>query len=244
MNIPILFENTFFLAINKPAGVAVHGDGKSAEKTISDWVLEHYPDTTSFGEHIKTDSGLEIKRYGIVHRLDKYTSGVLLIAKTSEGFGYLKKQFKNRKIKKTYFAFVKGDVRGERGIISKPIGRSKDDVRKWATAPKARGEMREATTRFKVIKNASGVSLLEVWPLTGRTHQIRVHMNSVGHPVLSDPLYGNKSGDNFGFDRLALHAFRLVFEDKSGNQIEIFAPFPDDFKEAFKQIGVNEALFL
>jgi 23S rRNA pseudouridine1911/1915/1917 synthase len=238
-NIQILFENNDIVAISKPAHVSVHGDGKTDECTISDWVLEKYPDTLDVGESIELEDGNKIPRHGIVHRLDKDTTGVLLIAKTKKGFWHLKKQFKNRLIKKTYHTFLYGKFRDERGIINRPIGRSCGSIRKWATGPKARGEMREAVTRFKIVKNEAPVSFAEVWPQTGRTHQIRVHMQAVGHPVVCDKLYANTREARLGFDRLALHASRLVFNDLSGKTIEVKAPFPTDFQNAMMEIGVQ-----
>lgn len=227
------------MAINKPAGIAVHSDGKMKEKTISDWVLKKYPETKNVGESVELPNGEKIERHGIVHRLDKDTSGVLLIAKTKEGYWHLKKQFKDRKIKKAYNAFIYGKMKDERGIINRPIGRATGSVRKWATGNKARGEMREAITKFKVVKNAMPASMLELWPQTGRTHQIRVHMQALGHPVVADNLYAPSREGVYGFTRLALHAKRLIFNDLKEDLIEIDAPFPEDFKEAMEELGVT-----
>jgi len=236
--ITILFEDKDILAINKPFGIAVHGDGRSDDDTISDWVIDKYPETKDVGEPIEVENGETINRYGIIHRLDKDTSGVLLIAKTKEGYWHLKKQFKDRKIKKTYHAFIYGKMKDERGIINRPIGRATGSVRKWATGSKTRGELREAVTKFKVVKNAMPASLLELWPQTGRTHQIRVHMQALGHPVVADRLYAPSRESAYGFKRLALHAKRLVFNDLKGGLIEVEAPFPADFEVAMKEIGI------
>jgi 23S rRNA pseudouridine1911/1915/1917 synthase len=239
-DIQILFENADMIAINKPAGIAVHGDGRSKAKTISDWVLKHYPKTKNVGENLVADNGKEIARYGIVHRLDKDTSGVLLIAKTNKGYEHLKSQFKDRKIKKTYYAFIYGKMRDERGIIDRPIGRAIGSVRKWETRrDRVRGEVREAVTRFKVIKNTMPASLLELWPQTGRTHQIRVHMQALGHPVVADRLYAPTREVVYGFERLALHARRLLFLDLRGNLTEVEAPFPSDFIKAIELLGIK-----
>jgi RluA family pseudouridine synthase len=237
--IHILYEDNDILAISKPAGISVHGDGKTEEVTISDWVIENYPDTKEVGESIELEDGEKINRYGIVHRLDKDTSGVLLVAKTKEGFWHLKKQFKNREVKKTYHAFLYGKFRDERGIINRPIGRGTGSIRKWATGPKARGEMREAITRFKIVNNQTPASFAEIWPLTGRTHQIRVHMQALGHPVVSDRLYANTRESQYGFKRLALHASRVIVTGLGGKILEIKAPFPDDFLEAIKISGIQ-----
>lgn len=241
-DIEILFEDDDILAIFKPSGISVHPDSKvnvDKEKTISDWVLKKYPKTKDVGEPTILTNGESIQRPGIVHRLDKDTSGVLLIAKTKEGYYHLKKQFKNREIKKTYHAFLYGKFRDERGMIDRPIGRSVGGVRKWATGNKARGELRDAVTRFKIIKNQTPASFAEVWPLTGRTHQIRVHMQAVGHPVVADPLYANTRESLLGFKRLALHASRVVFNDLEGRNIEVKAPFPEDFQKAMGELGVT-----
>lgn len=238
-DIKILFEDNDIVAIDKPAGIVVHGDGKTKIKTISDWVLKKYPETKDVGESIELESGEMIDRHGIVHRLDKDTSGVLLIAKTQEGYEHLKAQFKDRKIKKTYNAFIYGKMKDERGIINRPIGRATGSVRKWATGNKTRGELREAVTKFKVVQNAMPASLLELWPQTGRTHQIRVHMQALGHPVVADSLYAPSRDSVYGFKRLALHAKRLIFNDLKGGLIEVEAPFPADFKDAMGEIGVQ-----
>jgi len=238
-NIKVLFEDENIMAISKPAGVAVHHDGKTEEYVITDWLLQNVDGIESVGEPLILNSGEEVSRPGVVHRLDKDTSGVLLIAKTSLGYTNLKKQFQSREIKKTYHTFVYGRLRDERGIIDKPIGRALGSVRKWATGSKARGEMREAVTRYKVIGNNSSSSFLEVWPLTGRTHQIRVHMLSIGHPVVSDSLYAKSHESLLGFSRLALHASRVVFKDIGGKVVEVEAPFPPDFVQAMEAIKLG-----
>lgn len=228
----ILFDDSDILAINKPAGIAVHHDGRDQSPAITDWVIKKFPKTKGVGEPLILSDGTEVPRPGIVHRLDKDTSGVLLVAKTAYGYKCLKSQFMNREIKKTYHAFVYGKPRDERGMVDRPIGRSTTDIRRWATGAKARGELREAVTRYKVLGSASGVSLLEVWPLTGRTHQIRVHMASIGHPVVGDSLYAPRRPMLLGFERLALHASRTTFTDLSGEIREVSAPFPQDFEFA------------
>ncbi|HEY4512170.1 MAG TPA: RluA family pseudouridine synthase [Candidatus Paceibacterota bacterium] len=258
-SIKILFEDDDILALYKPAGVAVHGDGRSKNKNLVDWLVKKYPKIKNVGEPTTLDSGETVDRDGIVHRLDKDTSGVLLVAKTDAGFYHLKSQFKNREIKKTYHAFVYGKFRDERGMIDKPIGREAGGVRRWATGARARGEMRDALTRYKVLKTGNGrgfvevlgspspgrgalqksspVSLLEVWPLTGRTHQIRVHMNSIGHPVVADTLYAPRQKPLLGFKRQALHASKVTFKDLKGKSVEIKAPFPEDFEKAMEEIS-------
>lgn len=242
-DIRILYEDDDILAINKPAGIAVHGDGlprrqagRSKKKNLVDWLLKKYPKIKNVGEPIVREDEDDIERHGIVHRLDKDTSGVLLAAKTEAGFEHLKAQFKNREIKKTYHAFVYGKFKDERGVINKQIGREAGGVRRWATGARARGEMRDALTRYKVLKTLEGTSFLEIWPQTGRTHQIRVHMNSVGHPVVADPLYAPRRDALLGFTRQALHASKIVFKDLKGKTVEVKAPFPEDFERAMQSI--------
>jgi len=239
-SIPILYEDSDMLALAKPAGISVHHDGKTSEEVLTDWLVKKFPKIKGVGEPLVLADGTEVARPGIVHRLDKETSGVLLVAKTPEAYDYLKAQFQDREIKKTYHAFIYGKMRDERGMIDRPIGRATGNIRKWATGARARGEMRDASTRFKVIKFVDGVSFVEVWPLTGRTHQIRVHMQSVGHPVVADPLYAEGREKLFGFERLALHASRVVFTDLSGGVHEVLAPFPGDFEAAMEAFGVKQ----
>jgi 23S rRNA pseudouridine1911/1915/1917 synthase len=233
----IIFENDDYLVLNKPAGLIVHGDGKSDEKTLVDWLLKKYPEIEDVGESIEIENGEDILRSGIVHRIDKETSGILLVAKTQEVFEFFKEKFKNREINKTYFAYVYGVPRDERGIIDVPIGRSTSGVRKWETGMKARGEKRDAITKYKILSKSKGVSLLEIWPMTGRTHQIRVHLKSIGHPIVCDALYAPTKRPVLGFRRLALHASRLIFRDMEGREKIYEAPVPPDFKSALKESG-------
>src|SRR6185369_6890689 len=179
MEIPILYEDKDILAVNKPAGLVVHPDGKSKGPFLTDWVLEKYPKTKGVGEPIETKDYGVIERPGIVHRLDRDTSGVILIAKTKRGHEVLKEQFQNRTIIKKYLTFVYGEVKEQFGIINRPIGRSPSDFRKWSATRGARGELREAETWYTLIFYRSGYSFLEVEPKTGRTHQIRVHFKAI-----------------------------------------------------------------
>ncbi|MFA6177701.1 MAG: RluA family pseudouridine synthase [Candidatus Paceibacterota bacterium] len=238
--IKILYEDTNILAIDKPSGILVHPDKTSKEKTILDWAVKKYP------------------KAELVHRLDKGTSGVMLIAKNKKAHEFLKSQFKNREIKKIYHAIVSGNVKNERGIINKPIGRSPKDFRRYSAGRGARGEMREAITQYRVLKrfktgayeNFSGSSLkgshtdknfhkllsgnftyIEVRPKTGRTHQIRVHMKFLNHPVACDSLYNPDNPCPKGISRLALHAKSIEFKNLKGETIKIESPIPEEFKK-------------
>lgn len=237
-DIEIIFENEDIVAINKPAGLVVHYDGKTKEPSVVDWVKENYPQTQGVGEPTKLSSGETIDRPGIVHRLDRETSGVLLIAKNQEAYEHLKKQFQKSSVRKIYKAFVYGKIKQSRGKISRPIGRSKNDFRKHSASKQLRGKEREATTIYNVVKSTDEVTYITAYPQTGRTHQIRVHMLSIHHPVLCDSLYVPFKEHLLGFDRLALHAYSIEFRDTKGGTVEITAPLPDDFIEAEKKIGI------
>ncbi len=238
--IEILYEDKDFIAINKPAGLIVHADGKTKEPAVTDWIIANYPEIVSVGEPIKTEKG-QIERPGIVHRIDRETSGVLVIAKNKEAFNFLKDKFKNREVSKVYRAFVFGVPKNSRGVIERDIQRSKSDFRKW-TAYSGRGTQRPAITHYRVLSSIPGMSYIEARPKTGRTHQIRVHLSSIGHPIIGDVLYGSRVKDNLGFERTALHAMSVSFTDRNGREIEIKAPLPDDFikaEQVFKNIAKN-----
>jgi 23S rRNA pseudouridine1911/1915/1917 synthase len=232
--IEILYEDKDILAINKPAGLVVHADGRTIEPTVADWVLENYPKTKDVGEPITLTDGRILIRPGIVHRLDRDTSGVLLIAKTQKGFDFLKAQFQNREAKKAYHMFVYGRVKNDSGTIDRPIGRSKNDFRMWTAQRGSRGEMRDAVTEYDVLGRGEGVSFLEARPLTGRTHQIRVHFKAINYAVVSDPLYAPKMPSMLGFTRTALHARSIRFTLLNGKVMKIEAPYPEDFEKAIK----------
>jgi 23S rRNA pseudouridine1911/1915/1917 synthase len=240
MEISILYEDKDMLALDKPAGLVVHADGKSEEPTLADWLLGKYPDLREVGEPWTAPNGEVIFRPGIVHRLDRDTSGVLVVAKTSESFAHLKKQFQNRLAKKTYRAFVYGIVKNDAGIIDKPVGRSASDFRKWSAEFGARGELREAVTEYKVLERGKEATYLEVYPKTGRTHQIRVHLKAIGHSVVCDALYAPKRQKSslciLGFSRTALHAFSLEIFSPSGKSLRFEALLPADFLCAIKEL--------
>ncbi|MES3032247.1 MAG: RluA family pseudouridine synthase [Patescibacteria group bacterium] len=237
MKIKVLYEDKDVLGIDKPSGIAVHGDGRSEDKTIADWVLKNYPKMKNIGEpEFFENKGVkvEIKRPGIVHRLDRDTSGVMLLAKNKKAFEVLKKQFQDREVKKTYVAIVSGHVRNDRGIINKPIGRSPRDFRRYLSGRGVRGEIREAVTEYKVLKRfqaPSKFTYLEVYPKTGRTHQIRVHMKYLNHPVVCDSLYNPDNPCPKGLARMALHAKSIEFKDLKGKTIKVESSIPKEFKK-------------
>jgi 23S rRNA pseudouridine1911/1915/1917 synthase len=239
--IKIIYESKDVIAINKPAGIVVHSDGKNPNKTLTDWILEKYPESIDVGEPIEMGDS-KILRPGIVHRLDKDTSGVMLIAKTKEGFENLKQQFQDRTIQKNYHAFVYGNIREELTIIDKPIGRSSKDIRKWSSLKDARGQMREALTLVRVLNrgNYQGeiFTYIEAEPKTGRTHQIRVHLRAIEKPIVCDSLYAPNRECILGFGRLALHARQISFFDTEGERVTVEAEFPEDFEKALKHLHI------
>lgn len=225
----ILYEDENILAIDKPSGISVHQSSNDKNYSISDWVIENYPKMKGVGEPIG-----EIDRPGIVHRLDKETSGVLLLAKNQEAYEWLKEQFKNHEIKKTYVAIVDGWIKKDGDIINEPIGRSPSDFRRRLSGRGARGEMRDAITEYKVVKrfeiNGQKYSIVEIMPKTGRTHQIRVHMKFLNTPVACDALYAPKNLCPEIFGRLMLHAKSIRFKNLKGEILEINSSLPKEFE--------------
>lgn len=256
----ILFEDAHFVIINKPAGLVVHPDGKTVEPTLCDWILQEYPKLAGVGEPSKGPNGILLDRPGIVHRLDRETSGVLVIVKDQETFDFLKKSFQTRDVQKTYNTFVWGLVKEDKGKIDRPIGRSKTDFRKWSAERFARGDLRPATTEYIVLNRKTfsesdehvqlvtkkskkskiplNFTFVEAFPKTGRTHQIRVHFKAVNHPVIGDTLYAPNHPYVLGFKRLALHSRSISFTSIDGSRITVEAPLPHDFKEALKLLEV------
>lgn len=259
IEIPILYEDGDFLIIDKPAGLVVHPDGKTKEYALTDWIHQTHPSVQGVGEPYKTASGETVDRPGIVHRLDRETSGVLVIAKNQESYEFLKKSFQTRQVKKTYHTIVWGLVKDDTGLIERPIGRSKSDFRKWSAERFARGEPRPAVTEYSVIarkvfdpnnlpfqlnqKKGSAIpsqfSYVEVYPHTGRTHQIRVHFKAINHPVVADSLYAENHPKTLDFERLALHSKSISFTNREGKPILVEAPLPEDFNKAIQWFDVK-----
>lgn len=265
----ILYEDDTLVAINKPSGLVVHSDGKTVEPNVCDWLIEKYGmEIREVGEPAKAPTGEILYRPGIVHRLDRGTSGVMVIAKTQECYEFLKKQFQEREVSKIYNAFVWGHFakEDEKGVINRPIGKSKSDFRKWSAERFARGELRPAVTEYKVLLQKDDVksphadivdvegekgdmkedattykmpmnfAYVEARPKTGRTHQIRVHFKAINHPIVGDRLYAANHPTTLGFERIALHARQIEIEDMSGKKLTIEAPLPPDFEKALKYL--------
>jgi 23S rRNA pseudouridine1911/1915/1917 synthase len=195
--IRVVYENPDILAIEKPAGLTVHSDGRSGEKTLVDWLLTNHKVPPTIGEPWTDPAGTLIPRPGIVHRLDRDTSGLLVVAKTQSMFVWFKEQFKQRTIQKKYEALVHGVIHENKGAINRPIGRSGADFRKKSAQRGAVGDMRDAYTEYEVIQRLpSGFTHIALYPKTGRTHQLRVHMKAIHHPIVGDVLYGPRITPN------------------------------------------------
>lgn len=235
----VIFENDDVLVVNKPAGLIVHSDGRTEEPSLAEWVLAQYPSTKEVGEPWTSPQGETILRPGIVHRLDRATSGLLVLAKTQEAYLFLKGQFQERTVKKEYRAFVYGHPKKDQGLIEAEIVRIRSTPPRWGVARASEMKKhRAAVTSWEVLKRASDevsgekFSLLALWPKTGRTHQIRVHLKHLHHPVLCDPLYAKGKECILDFERTALHAFRLTITLPGGEEKTFEAPFPEDFEKA------------
>lgn len=231
----IIYEDEAMLILNKPAGLVVHSDGRTKEETLTDWLIAKYPNIQNVGEPWETEKGETILRPGIVHRLDRETSGVMVVAKTQESFETLKEQFKERAIKKTYRAFAYDAFKEIEGEIDRPIGKSKTDFRKWSAQPGSRGVQREAHTEWEVLQSieekGETYTYLNLAPTTGRTHQLRVHLKAIHHSIVCDKLYAPKRDCALGFTRLALHAHTITILTEQGPQT-FEAPLPEDFDRA------------
>ena len=232
MNPEILYEDDNIVAINKLAGMMTHPDGHTTDETVSDWFARAYPASREVGETQRLPDGTEIARPGVVHRLDRDTSGVLILVKTPEAHAFYKAAFQERLTKKTYLAVVYGTLKEEKGTIEFSIGRSRKDFRLRSAQPKARGTLREAITHYEVIDTIGTHSLVKLMQETGRTHQIRVHLKALHHPVVCDPLYAIGKPCDLGTSRLALHAASLVLPLPEGGTVHIQAPVPADLHKA------------
>ncbi|MDB5237095.1 MAG: Pseudouridine synthase [Parcubacteria group bacterium] len=242
MELPIIYEDADLVAIDKPIGVMAHPDGHSTEETVSDWFAAKYPESREVGETQRLRDDTEIMRPGIVHRLDRDTSGVLILAKTPEAHAFLKAAFQEHTINKTYLAFVYGTLKEESGMVNLPIGRSRTDFRLRSAQRGAKGLMREAITRYEVIGDIRTHSLVKVMPETGRTHQIRVHLKAIHHPIVCDPLYSPNHPCDLGFKRLGLHAYQLDLPLPSGERMTLTSPIPSELKSAVAKFPNTEGL--
>lgn len=244
--ISLIYETKDFIAVDKPAGVLVHEVPSikhrvPREETLVDWVLEKYPEVKNVGDLPAGRQVIQI-RPGIVHRLDRDTSGVILIARNQEFFEYLKNLFKTHQIKKTYLALVWGKLEPKFGEIKIPIGIKTGTIKRTVWQKRAK-DIKEAITDYRVKKYFNDFSLVELTPKTGRTHQIRIHLASLGHPVVGDKLYGFQKNKNpqsntpFNLNRQFLHAVSLEFSSADGHRIMIEAELPEELKRIIDILG-------
>jgi 23S rRNA pseudouridine1911/1915/1917 synthase len=223
----IIFEDEYLLALDKPPGIVVHPAPGHYTGTLVNALLHYCKDLSGIGG---------VERPGIVHRLDKDTSGLVIVAKTESAHKNLASQFKNRKIRKEYLAVVKGNVKKDKGLIHASIGRHKVHRKKMDTRA---SDGREASTKYQVIYRCKDWSYLKIWPKTGRTHQIRVHLASIHHPIIGDQLYGGKSA-NLSIPRHALHAHRLELQHPiTGLDLSLQALLPRDIEVFLKSHGYD-----
>lgn len=227
MNLEIIFEDNDLLVINKPSGLTVNRSETTKGDTLQDWLEEKYK--------------FDVERSGIVHRLDKETSGILIIAKNTPAFENLQTQFKERVVKKTYIALVHGKISSD-GEVRVPVGRLPWNRKRFGVLAGGR----EAVTKFKVIPhgqnskliNNEQMTLLELYPETGRTHQIRVHMKYLNHPVFADELYAGRKtarNDRKILPRLFLHAAKISFiHPKTGKRVEFTSELPKVLKDSIQ----------
>lgn len=219
----ILHEDKFLMVLNKPAGLVTHPGAGNREGTVANAVLHHCGDVPVAGG---TD------RPGIVHRLDKETSGCLVVAKTEPVQRALSAMFADRAVEKTYLAMVEGKPRHPHGTIDAKIGRHPVHRQKMAIAERGR----DAFTAYRVLGSEGPLALIECKPRTGRTHQIRVHLKHLGHPVAGDPVYGRRGK----FERHLLHAWKLAFvHPGTGKRVEFTAPPPGDFPEWARKLSAG-----
>lgn len=242
----IVYEDADIIVINKPTGLITHQKNlEDKQPSVVDWVIQNYPELKSVGEPFIA-SGAEVPRAGIVHRLDKETSGLLLIAKNETVFAYIKKQFQNHTIKKHYYALVFGQPKESSGIINAPLGRIGMKRTTQMTGKKLI-DGKDSVTGYKTIRSfpakggsASGgdkFTLLDVSPQTGRTHQIRVHLKSINCPVAGDTVYMPKGWQQpKSLSRLFLHAYKLEFITPDGKALTLEVDLPEDLSHVLENL--------
>lgn len=240
----VLYEDNDVLVINKPYGWLVHEDGHNKGQTIVEWFCDRSPEARGVGEPGHSSKGEILERSGVVHRLDRETSGVLILAKNQDAYIHLKQQFKDRLVYKEYRAFVYGRLNDRWGTINRPIGRSGKDHRRRSAERGAKGVLRDAITDFERIGMGEyedeAFSYVKLMPKTGRTHQLRAHLRAIDRPIVCDELYAENKipkSNNLELKRLALHAHILELALPNGSTERIIAPVPLDFEVAAERIA-------
>jgi len=223
----IIYQDQDIVVIDKPANLTVHPIKKGQTNTLVDKLIDLYPEIKQVGD--------DPLRPGIVHRLDKDTSGLMIIAKNNQAFEHFKKQFQDRKIIKKYLALVHGKVKDQKGTITKSISLSKKDYKKRSALLSDKSKI--ALTEYKIKQIFKDYTLLEVTPKTGRTHQIRIHLASIGHPIAGDKQYKFKrQSPPEKLTRQFLHAYYLKFKLPNGKIVELKSELAQDLKQVLESI--------
>ncbi len=235
LDVPIIYEDAALLIVDKPAGLAVHGFSARTNDTLANFIAMHRP--------ALLDVGKSRWEPGIVHRLDRDTSGLVVIAKTPAVFDHLRRQFHDKKVEKTYLALVWGENLGDE-VIDFPLAHDPSDKKRMRAVTKALHEKRSkiwpATTRYRTLCAAANLSLLAVEMATGVTHQIRVHLATLGHPVVGDRLYGDPRAETFALERHFLHAWKLRFTHPTeGQKISFEVSPPEALRDVLTRLGMK-----
>jgi 23S rRNA pseudouridine1911/1915/1917 synthase len=240
----ILYEDEDVLVIGKPYGWLVHEDKNTEAPILVDWFVARNPEAADVGEPGYNRAGDELNRAGVVHRLDRETSGVMILAKNQDSHQYLKKQFHDRLVEKEYRAFVYGRINDRWGTVNRPIGRHTKDHRKRSAERGAKGVLREAITDFERIGmgeyKGEPFSYVKLRPKTGRTHQLRAHLRALDRPIVGDGLYADykiEKSCNLDTDRLMLHAHILELVLPNGTTERFISSLPPEFEFAAERIA-------
>jgi 23S rRNA pseudouridine1911/1915/1917 synthase len=235
IELPVLYEDDDCVVIIKPVGMLTHSKGAfNPEATVATWLRPRLIVGSFEPAKLLTKDAPLIKaavyipsndRLGIVHRLDRATSGVMICAKTPEALSWLQKQFSSRKVKKSYVAIVSGHLQNDEAIINMPIERNPKKPQTFRVGSNGKS----AVTQYKVVSTTDDLSLLDLTPTTGRTHQLRVHLNQLGHPIVGDTMYGGNKAD-----RLYLHAKTLEITTPNRQRLTFEAPLPSEFNDLMK----------
>lgn len=227
LDIPVVYEGDAVVVVDKPAGVLTHPTSHDRRGTLVNALLYCYPELESVGPP---------ERRGVVHRLDRDTSGLVVFGRTAEGLREMQEQFRKHEVWKTYLALAVGSLSPEAGVITAALGRHPKYRSRQAVL---RQGGRPARTQYSTLETFRDYSLVHAHPLTGRTHQIRVHLAAVGHPVAGDPVYGRGARD-LGLPRQFLHAHAIRFRDPaSGEMIELESPLPEDLQAVLDQLRLQ-----
>ncbi len=234
LDVPIVYEDSGILLVNKPGGMATHGFSGRDRGTLANFLLARRPNLINIGKNRWEP--------GIVHRLDRDTSGLVLVAKTQASFENLQLQFQRRQVEKTYRALVLGKTPAA-GTIDFPLAHARGDKQRMIALfrPTKESKLRKwnAITRYRKLAGARGLSLLEIVMETGVTHQIRVHLAALGHPIVADPLYGAEGADRYTLERHFLHAYGLKFyHPEDGRSLEVVADLPAELAELLRRLKI------